>query len=99
MEEPKYVTDTQRQITDTCLALADFLIEKNKRYGNSALEPANVFSKLDAEAGIMIRLDDKLKRIKNNTGEHRKNDFADILGYIVLLCVKKGWTDFSDLID
>ena len=41
------------------------LLEKNKRYGDSALHPVNVFSKLPATNSIQVRLDDKLNRIKN----------------------------------
>ena len=78
-------------------SIYNVLIEKNKRYGNSALSPANVFSKLDSESGILLRLDDKINRIKNSL-ELRKNDVFDILGYLTLLSIQKGW-DFEDLID
>ena len=78
--------------------------EKNKRYGNSALEPMGVFSRHIKDTnseplnGILVRLDDKLKRVKHGD-EIRKNDVSDLMGYLALLCVEKGWTDFSDLID
>lgn len=79
-------------------SMNDLLQEKNKRYGNSALNPLGVFNKRSATEGIQIRLDDKLMRVKNSS-ELRKNDIADIMGYLVLLCVSEGWTDFSELID
>ena len=82
----------------TAFSIAEMVYEKNKRYGNSALEPCNIFSKLPAENSICIRLDDKLNRVKNSQ-ELRKNDIADIMGYLLLLCKSKGWQDFSDLID
>jgi hypothetical protein len=82
------------KITDS---LKEFLQEKNKRYGNSALEPLEGI-KYSAEDGIKIRLSDKVKRIINSD-ELRKNDVLDILGYIVLLCVYKNWINFKDLID
>lgn len=81
-----------------CDNLADFLTEKNKRYGNSALEPLKVFSKTDNISGILVRADDKLSRIKNSS-ELRRNDVIDLVGYLVLLSIAKGWTDFNDLID
>lgn len=74
------------------------LVEKNKRYGNSALEPIGVFSKQDSTNSICIRIDDKIGRIKNST-ELRKNDVFDLIGYLVLLCISKGWTSFKELID
>ena len=83
------------QVTDS---LSSLLIEKNKRYGNSALEPINTFSKLNSENSIAVRLDDKLSRIKNSE-ELRKNDIVDMLGYLTLLCVSKDWLNFDDLID
>lgn len=78
-------------------ALNELLQEKNKRYGNSALEPLEGI-KYTAEDGIKIRLVDKLKRVINSD-DLRKNDVADIMGYLVLLCVDKDWIQFKDLID
>lgn len=86
------------KIKQTCDSLNRLLQEKNKRYGNSALEPLGIFNKKSASDGIMVRLDDKLMRVKNSD-ELRKNDVSDIMGYLVLLCVDKGWDNFDDLID
>lgn len=72
--------------------------EKNKRYGNAALEPLGIFSKLGATNSIAVRLDDKLSRIKNASAL-RKNDVSDLIGYLMLLSLSQGWTDFSDQID
>ncbi len=60
------------------------------KYGNSALEPLNLFHKGIAENSIAIRLDDKLSRIKNSEVGLRTNDICDIIGYFVLLLVSKG---------
>jgi len=78
-------------------SIQQVLIEKNKRYGNSALEPLKIFSKKDASQAILQRLDDKLSRIKNSE-ELRKNDIFDLMGYLVLLSISEKW-DFFDLID
>ena len=86
------------KIKQTCDSLNRLLQEKNKRYGNSALEPLGIFNKKSASDGIMVRLDDKLMRVKNSN-ELRKNDVSDVIGYLVLLCVDKGWDNFDDLID
>jgi hypothetical protein len=79
-------------------SLRDFLVEKNKRYGNAALEPQNVFSKDNAENSILIRIDDKINRIKNSN-ELRKEDIHDLMGYLVLLCIDKGWLTMKYEID
>jgi len=93
------MTESQKKIKEITKNLGDFLIEKNKRYGDSALNPLNIFSKLSAEFGIRVRLDDKLKRIQNNKDDLRKNDVVDIMGYLVLLCVDKDWKTFDEFID
>ena len=92
------INDSQKDIIETCGSLKRFLLEKNKRYGNSALEPINIFSKLSSEEGIKLRMDDKVKRIKNSD-ELRKNDVVDLTGYLILMCVHKKWTNFDDLLD
>lgn len=79
------------------------LLEKNKRYGDSALKPLNVFSHFISPDtpelnGILVRLDDKLSRIANGK-ELLKNDISDELGYLILLCKAKGWEDFMDQVD
>ena len=64
-------------------SIKNVLLEKNKRYGNAALAPINVFYKGDATDSICIRLDDKLSRIKNSR-VLRKNDLYDLLVYSIL---------------
>jgi hypothetical protein len=62
------------------------LISKNAKYGNSALEPLGVFSQLSAKQGLLVRIDDKLKRIKNGSLEKDDEDVVnDLIGYLVLL--------------
>lgn len=79
-------------------SLEKLLVEKNRRYGNAALSPLGVFNKHSATEGILIRLDDKLQRVKSSS-TLRRNDVADLLGYLTLLCVSQDWTNFDDLID
>ena len=67
-------------------SIEKMLIEKNRKYGNSALEPLGVFSQLSAKEGLLIRIDDKLKRIKNGSLEKDDEDVVnDLIGYLVLL--------------
>jgi hypothetical protein len=59
------------------------------KYGNSALEPLGVFSQLSAKEGLLVRIDDKLKRIKNGSLEKDDEDVInDLIGYLVLLKIQ-----------
>ncbi len=74
-------------IARVCNELRDFLLEKNASYGNSAFEPINIFSQLPPLEGILLRIDDKLKRIRNGRSYPGDNDVKDLTGYLVLLQV------------
>ena len=89
---------TQNDIDTLFDNFKTFLLEKNKRYGDSAINPIQVFSNESAEEQIRARLDDKLRRIKNSD-ELRKNDVSDLFGYTALLMISKNWIEFEDLID
>lgn len=96
-ETPKELS-TLEKIFEITTSLGHLLQYKNKKYGDSALKPMNIFSKLSAEEGIKIRLDDKIKRIISSE-ELRKNDVCDLMGYLVLLCASKNWLDFEEFKD
>lgn len=89
---------TTWKIEKICDNLKELLIEKNKRYGDSAIDPPKIFSVQTSANSIQIRIDDKLARIKNSKSL-RKNDVVDLTGYLVLLMAEKEWLSFKDLID
>ena len=67
-------------------SVTDLLKEKNKAYGNSALKPANIFSKLDAVESLLVRMDDKIMRIKNKgINDQTEDTVMDLIGYLLLL--------------
>lgn len=67
-------------------SVTDLLKEKNAAYGNSALNPANIFSKLDAVESLLVRMDDKIMRIKNRGITDQTEDTVnDLIGYLFLL--------------
>lgn len=77
----------QATIRRVCDGIRDFLLEKNRSYGNSALEPIGVFSKLSPREGILLRIDDKLKRIRNGNNYPGDDNVKDLTGYLILLMV------------
>lgn len=71
-----------------CDDLLVFLIGKNRKYGNSALEPKRVFSKASAHEQLLVRIDDKLSRIATTgTKAPDEDTLLDLIGYLVLLRV------------
>ena len=80
-------------IWSTCHEIAQMLIEKNISYGNSALEPARIFSTADSTEQLKVRIDDKLNRVKNNQGYAGDNDIDDLIGYLVLYKIAKAKSD------
>tara|TARA_R110000787_G_scaffold192533_1_gene304089 strand:+ start:1236 stop:1781 length:546 start_codon:yes stop_codon:yes gene_type:complete len=81
-----------KKITDS---IADLLLYKNIKYGNAALEPMDIFQ---GKCKVGQRLDDKIARVKNNA-ELQKNDIADLIGYLALVCVEKEWNNFDEFMD
>jgi len=75
----------ETEIRATCAMLADFLVEKNRAYGNSAAEPIGVFAKrLDTLAQIDVRLDDKINRLAKGSEYPGDDTVKDLAGYLIL---------------
>ena len=85
-------TSDFKEILDSIGSMLDY---KDRNYGNAALQPLDIFAR---HHGYGSRLDEKLARVKN-CEELRKNDVADIIGGLVLICRDKGWNNFDDLKD
>ena len=82
--------NSQREIEVTIEEIKDLLITKNIAYGNSALEPINVFSSGSAVDSLCARIDDKLARIKNSgLNDVTEDTLLDLSGYMVLLIIAK----------
>jgi len=64
------------------------LLDKNKAYGNSALEPLHIFNKGDASDSLCARIDYRLARIKNaGLNDNTEDTLFDPCGYLILLMV------------
>jgi hypothetical protein len=79
-----------KRIVYECLEVARGLVDKNTKYGDSALNPVRIFSKAGPVEQILVRLDDKLSRLKRGDASREDEDvLRDILGYMVLLHIAK----------
>lgn len=73
-----------REILYQCMGIAEMLIGKNRKYGNSAIEPVRCFSKAGPVEQINVRLDDKISRLMSAQPDDTEDVELDLVGYIVL---------------
>lgn len=86
MSDP--MTEHQHLIAEECDALKAMLLQKNRNYGSSALDPVRIFSKADPVEQIRVRIDDKLSRLARGSAAGEDVE-QDLLGYLVLLRVAR----------
>ena len=77
--------DARQLIAEECDSIKEMLLDKNAKYGNSALSPVRVFSQADPAEQLKVRIDDKLKRIQNAIDDDDEDAVGDLIGYLVLL--------------
>ena len=84
------MTKTQEEISAVCNDIKELLLYKNKQYGDSALNPSRIFSKASAVEQLLVRIDDKLNRIKKGAGLGGEDEdvIQDLIGYLVLLKIR-----------
>lgn len=70
---------------DTVLGnIRELLIEKNRKYGDSALSPSRIFSRASSKEQLKVRIDDKLTRIANQEPDEDEDCIEDLTGYLVI---------------
>lgn len=82
------LSDTQKEIATMCDEIKELLLDKNRKYGDSAINPARIFSKADATEQLKVRIDDKLNRLKNLQEDETEDTVTDLIGYLILLKIK-----------
>ena len=80
------LNSVETRIRKICDQLSQMLIEKNRGYGNSVLEPVRIFSRATTVEQIYVRLDDKLSRICHGKGI-QEDTFWDMAGYLIMLLI------------
>jgi hypothetical protein len=79
--------DTQTQINYITEEIKNTLIDKNRKYGDSALYPIRIFSNADNLEQLRVRIDDKLSRIKSGQVDDEEDPIFDLIGYLILLLI------------
>lgn len=74
-------------IVSECDTIKAMLLMKNTAYGNSALEPTRIFSQANSVEQLLVRIDDKLSRIRSTGLDTSGGEDAvlDLIGYLILL--------------
>jgi hypothetical protein len=85
--------DTQQIITEVCDDIKSLLLEKNRKYGNSAVKPVRIFSKADNVEQIKVRIDDKINRLMNQQTDEDEDVISDLIGYFILYKVAQIYND------
>ena len=81
------MNEIELKISAVCDDIKELLIHKNRKYGNSALQPNRIFSKCSATEQLLVRIDDKLNRIMQGAGLLADDEDVvnDLIGYLILL--------------
>ena len=79
----------QSQLQIVIEQIAKMLMDKNRSYGNSALEPVKIFSKMDTEEQLLVRIDDKLSRLARGSEYPGDDTIDDLIGYLILLKIQR----------
>jgi len=80
------MVDSHTEIARVCDDIKQLLLQKNMKYGDSALNPIRVLSKSGPVEQILVRIDDKLNRVKQGDILNDDEDVVmDLIGYFILL--------------
>ena len=95
------MNETEFKISNVCDDIKKLLIDKNRKYGNSALKPNRIFSKCSATEQLLVRIDDKLNRIMKGAGllANDEDVVNDLIGYLVLLKISMESDKNDDILD
>jgi len=78
------IAQTQVDLVVVLDEIKELLLAKNRKYGDSALNPVRIFSRSDNLEQIRVRLDDKLSRLRNQQSDEDEDVITDLIGYLVL---------------
>lgn len=80
---------TEAKIAQVLDGIKALLVKKNFKYGDSALDPVRIFSEASVVEQLLVRIDDKLSRIKRGVGLLAADEdvIQDLIGYLVLLSI------------
>lgn len=75
---------TADKIKIECNEVMELLLEKNRKYGDSATSAGIAFN-ISPVIAIKARINDKLARLRNDNKDEDDDITKDLLGYLILL--------------
>ena len=93
MSSKQSYSQTESAINSICQEMANFLIAKNRKYGDNALNPIQIFCKADAEIQLLARIDDKINRANRDNFNEDEDIVWDLMGYLVQTKVQLGMNE------
>ena len=95
------MNEIELKISGVCDDIKELLIHKNRKYGNSALQPNRIFSKCSATEQLLVRIDDKLNRIMKGAGLLATDEDVvnALIGYLVLLKISMASDKNHEILD
>lgn len=87
--------NTQDLIREECDWIKNFLLEKNRKYGDSAISPMRLFSRASSCEQIKVRIDDKLNRLVNIQEDDQEDVILDLIGYFILYRVAQKVNEYK----
>lgn len=88
-QAPAQPSPFEHAVREECFAVGNLLVAKNAQYGDSALHPLRIFSDAHPIEQILVRIDDKLSRIRNHYWDQGEDTIQDLIGYLVLLQIAR----------
>lgn len=79
----------EEEVRKVLMEVDQMLIDKNRKYGDSALNPVRLFSRAAPIEQLKVRLDDKLSRLRSGQTDDTEDVELDIMGYLVMLRIAK----------
>lgn len=80
MSQEQFIKDLDKVLVN----LRTLLIDKNRKYGDAALNPVRIMSKANAVEQLKVRMDDKLNRIMNQQTDEDEDVLKDLFGYLAI---------------
>ena len=80
----KSLEEVRTRIIEECELITTMLLDKNRKYNNSAFVPVKIFSQAEPIERANVRMDDKLARIMSQQDDEDEDPELDLIGYLIL---------------